>query len=180
MLSYAAFGLSNACEPHTFLKRPAYDECATLFTTAAALGLFCSSGFKNGPLACSASGSPSVRPVARPSQNMPPVNAPPVSENTGLAPPYAADGGFLLPKRPATAPWYAAPLMLVVASGPVKPVPDEWHAAHANPLGSERFASKNSFLPSSSFWVSTCAGGFGARCFFARATPVVVPSTAAA
>src|ERR1039458_4143991 len=89
------------------MNRFAYCDCFTLSTTTLALALFCSRGFRNGPIACSASGSPSVRPVARPSQNIPPVQPLVVSKcSMGLLPPYALDGGFLLQtglsRRPRT------------------------------------------------------------------------------
>src|SRR5674476_714216 len=116
-----AFSVSSkACKPHTSMNRIAYFDCFTLSTTTPALTLFCSNGFRNGPIACSASGSPSVRPVARPSQNMPPVQ-PFVASGCklGLSPPYAIDGGFLLPNRPLTAPSYTAPPWLTIALGPV-------------------------------------------------------------
>src|SRR5450756_372705 len=109
------------------MNRFAYFDCFTLSTTTPALALFCSSGLRNGPIACSASGSPSVRPVVRPSQNMPPVQPFVASRcKLGLSPTYALDGGFLLPNRPLTAPSYAAPPKLVTASGPVHPTCAAW------------------------------------------------------
>src|ERR1035437_6233106 len=146
---YAFSMSSKACKPHTFMNRIAYFDCFTLSTTTPALALFCSNGFRNGPIACSASGSPSVRPVARPSQNMPPVQPFVASRcKLGLSPPYAIDGGFLLPNRPLTAPSYAAPARSVSSSGPVHPTCDPWHPAQARPAGSERWVSKNNCLPS--------------------------------
>src|SRR5664280_969833 len=114
------------------MNRPAYCECFTLSTTTPALALFCSSGFTNGWRACSASGSPSVRPGAWPSQVMPPVQPFVASRcKLGLLPPYPLDGGLRLPNRPVTAPSYAAPPELVTASGPVHPTCDAWHATQA-------------------------------------------------
>src|SRR5450759_1756083 len=122
---YAFSVSSKAFVPHTSMNRFAYFDCFTLSMTTPALALFCSSGFKNGPIACSASGSPSVSPVARPSQNMPPVQPFVASRcKLGLSPPYAIDGGFLLPNRPLTAPSYTAPSKSIVASGPVHPTCD--------------------------------------------------------
>src|SRR5665647_3094128 len=107
------------------MNRFTYFDCFTLSTTTPALTLFCSSGFRNGPIACSASGSPSVSPVARPSQNMPPVQPFVASRcKMGLYPPYALDGDLRFPNRPLTAPSYAAPPKLVTASGPVHPTCD--------------------------------------------------------
>src|ERR1035441_8036965 len=124
------------------MNRFAYCDCFTLSTTTLALALFCSRGFRNGPIACSASGSPSVRPVARPSQNIPPVQPFVVSKcRTGLSPPYALDGCFLLPNRRVTAPSYTAPPKLIIASGPVHPTCDPWHATQAKLVGSERLVS---------------------------------------
>src|SRR5674476_603700 len=134
--------------PHTCINRFAYFDCFTLFTTTSPLALFCSSGFTNGWIACSASGSPSVRPGAWPSQVMPPVQPSVASRcKMGLLPPYALDGGLRLPNRPFTAPSYAAPPRLVSSSGPVHPTCDAWHPAQARPAGSERLVSKNNCLP---------------------------------
>ena len=58
----------------TSRKSAAYGPAQTLETTAAASGRFCSSGFRKGPRACSASALPSRSPVARPSQKLPPEN----------------------------------------------------------------------------------------------------------
>ena len=54
--------------------------------TSDALALCISTGFRNGPWACSANGDPSVQPVARPSQNMPPIQRPSAASKymTGL------------------------------------------------------------------------------------------------
>src|SRR5450830_1304638 len=146
------------------MNRFAYVDCFTLSTTTPALALFCSSGFTNGWIACSASGSPSVRPGAWPSQVMPPVQPSVASRcKMGLSPPYALDGGFLLPNRPLTAPSYAAPPKLVTASRPVHPTRDAWHATQARPGGSERLGSKSNCLPSHCLSVWLAGRSIGTR-----------------
>lgn len=74
--SYARSGSAQTSSPPTFMKSEAYELVHTLLTTAAALGLFCSSGLRNGPSAWSAAGLPRCSPVARPSQKFPPLKRP--------------------------------------------------------------------------------------------------------
>src|SRR5512140_310 len=127
--------------------------------------MFCSSGLRNGPCACSASGSPSTQPVARPSQNVPPCHVPPSASKWRIGPnAYAALGGLRFPKRPGTAPSYTPPPALMAESGPVNPTSGAWHAAHAWPGGSERLVSKNNRFPSSAIGLSAnvCVATAGA------------------
>ncbi len=77
--------------------------------TDASFGIFISTGLRNGPFACS------VRSVALPSKNCPPMKSPSCLSkwNLGINAVYAAVGAFLSPMETRSSPREAPKLRLV-------------------------------------------------------------------
>src|SRR6187401_1615371 len=99
-------------------------------------------------------------PVARPSQNTPPMQKSPKKaceqsgpkkppDRFGLDAAYAALGGLRLPTVCGLAPGTATPFMLVAATPAVNPLSGTWQVAHDWRLGTE-ISSKKTCLPSAS------------------------------
>src|SRR5688500_8892431 len=99
-------------------------------------------------------------PVARPSQNTPPMQNRPKKASAQLGPKkppdkfgldaaYAALGGLRLPTVCGLAPGTATPFMLMAATPAVNPLSGTWQVAHDWRLGTEML-SKKTCLPSAS------------------------------